>query len=90
VHPIPNVGNQRQKLELALQFINERTSPGSPFLLVYSRPFHGDPEGLLLKSLQETGNLKKQAEFAGIELYQGIKSAEFRVSNMAEKESRDK
>ena len=40
-----------------------------PFWLIYSREFHGDPQGLLLKHLTATRHLNLAAEFAGVTLY---------------------
>ncbi len=42
-----------------------------PIWLVYSRPFHGDPHGLLLKELQDRHLLAKQSELAGVTIYRG-------------------
>jgi hypothetical protein len=40
-----------------------------PFWLVYTRPFHGDPDGRLRTWLQSRRDLHLEARFAGIELY---------------------
>jgi uncharacterized membrane protein len=42
---------------------------GRPFWLIYSREFHGDPEGLLLKHLIRERHLAPAADFAGVVLY---------------------
>lgn len=40
-----------------------------PIWLIYSREFHGDPQGLLLEHLKATRRLNLAAEFAGVSLY---------------------
>lgn len=40
------------------------------YWLVYSRPFHGDPQGLLLRHLLMNG-LQWERAFAGVDLYRG-------------------
>jgi mannosyltransferase len=57
-------------LESALGRIRKKTGAG-PFWLVYSRPFHGDPKGILLLGLKNRAQLALRATFPGIELYQG-------------------
>jgi hypothetical protein len=46
------------------------------FWLIYSRPFHGDPGGLLLDDLLRRGMITLEASFAGAKLYQGRLAAE--------------
>jgi hypothetical protein len=58
-------------LDPALRMIREKTGVGKPFWLVYSRPFHGDPKGILLLDLKRRAQLSLRANLAGIELYQG-------------------
>jgi uncharacterized membrane protein len=43
--------------------------PNQPFWLIYSREFHGDPEGLLLQHLTAARHLSLVAEFPGVSLY---------------------
>jgi uncharacterized membrane protein len=40
-----------------------------PFWLIYSRAFHGDPQGLLLKHLTAERHLNLATEFAGVAIY---------------------
>lgn len=58
-------------LQLALSAIKRRQAGSNNFWLLYSRPFHGDPEGLLLEQLKASHALQKEAEFAGATLYRG-------------------
>jgi mannosyltransferase len=44
-------------------------SADRPFWLIYSREFHGDPQGLLLKHLTATRHLNAAAGFSGVTLY---------------------
>lgn len=49
-----------------------RTAAGArSFWFVYSRSFHGDPHGELLKALSESSDLVIENEFAGARLYRG-------------------
>jgi len=53
------------------EMINERIGVTGKFWLAYTREFHGDPQGKLLQSLQQTYSLELAESFAGIKLYQG-------------------
>jgi len=55
----------------ALRVVNTVTTPDSAFWLVYSRPFHSDPQGRLPRDLGSAGPLRARHEFAGITLYGG-------------------
>ncbi len=50
--------------------VDELPSGGS-YWLVYTRPFHGDPEGKLLSRLRNEGTIEKREAFTGIVLYRG-------------------
>ena len=56
----------------ALKVIREKCGAGKPFWLFYSRPFHGDPQRLLLRYLTEQGIVEFDHEFAGVQLYRGV------------------
>ena len=58
-------------LENALATIKSHTPPGCGYWLVYSRPFHGDPAGLLLKELLDGGSMELSREYAGVKLFRG-------------------
>jgi hypothetical protein len=45
--------------------------PDGRFWLVYTREFHGDPGGLLLKELTRRGLIERERDFAGAVLYRG-------------------
>jgi hypothetical protein len=46
-------------------------SPGGSFWLIYTRPFHGDAEGVLLQHLEKRGCITLERNFAGVQLYRG-------------------
>jgi mannosyltransferase len=49
--------------------LSAKAQPDRPFWLIYSREFHGDPKGMLLKHLTAERHLNLAAEFAGVALY---------------------
>lgn len=56
----------------ALRVIEANAPPASPFWLVYTRPFHGDPRGEVRDMMLRRGLIRQRAQFAGIVLYEGI------------------
>jgi len=56
---------------LAEQTLANSVPEGGEYWLVYTRPFHGDPDGKILARLSENAALNKVQEFAGIVLYRG-------------------
>ena len=61
----------QENLEESLQFIRHHVPEDKPFWLVYSRPFHGDPDGHLLDALLAERKIELRGRFDGICLYQG-------------------
>ncbi|MDO9383497.1 MAG: glycosyltransferase family 39 protein [Hyphomicrobiaceae bacterium] len=55
----------------ALNVIRGQIAAGQPFLLVYSRPWDGDPGGQVKQGLETAAGLKLEAEWSGIQLYAG-------------------
>jgi hypothetical protein len=45
--------------------------PAGSFWLIYTRPFHGDAEGVLLQHLAKRGWITLERTFAGVQLYRG-------------------
>ena len=41
----------------------------SEYWLVYARPFHGDPDGTVLRVLEQTERVERTKSFAGVELF---------------------
>jgi uncharacterized membrane protein len=69
---IPVKGVAREEtVATMMRAVQDQTTPGQVFWFVYSRPFDGDPRGLLLDSLTVRADLRKQAELAGMELFKG-------------------
>ena len=56
---------------LATQILKQKMPAGGDYWLVYTRSFHGDPEGQIFASLSEQGSLEKEEAFAGIILFRG-------------------
>ena len=71
IHPLPDVGFQAQYLHEALQVLEPFYAGHTPFWLVYTRAYHGDPTGQFKKTILEKSLVQTKANFAGIELYQG-------------------
>ena len=67
VEGVPNVSSDGQGLEAAASTVLEAEPAEPDVWLVYSRPFHGDPGGLLLDRLRSVA--QDTARFAGIEVY---------------------
>lgn len=59
--------NDAESIEAAMKIV-EANTPGKRSWLVYSRPFHGDPQGLVLDEFTKRGATLSQ-RFAGIDLY---------------------
>lgn len=71
IHPLPDVGFQAQHLNEALQILAPHSTGHTPFWLVYTRAYHGDPTGKFKKTILAKGLVQARTELAGIELYQG-------------------
>jgi Dolichyl-phosphate-mannose-protein mannosyltransferase len=71
VYPVPGVGSSGAGLPAAVRFADSTAPSGSPFWLVYTREFHGDPGGRFLDSLRRARALQQKAEFPGVVLYSG-------------------
>ena len=73
--PVPNVRNvvlsDKASVVRALQVMLNETQ--DRYWFVYSRSFHGDPQGLLIKELKLRG-LQFDRDFAGAQVYHGTKS----------------
>jgi hypothetical protein len=67
VGPVPGVSSEGDGLDEAVAVILAAEQAGTDIWLVYARPFHGDPGGLLLDRLQSAAS--RAERFAGIELY---------------------
>jgi uncharacterized membrane protein len=70
---LPNVVTTAE-LDSAVSLVRSKTQPDSSFWLVYSRPFHGDPTGRLLRDLTARARLTIRATLPGIQLYEGRSS----------------
>ena len=54
-----------------LRSLQRRASRGTPFWVVYTRPFHADPGGRLLAAMRASPILAERAGFAGILVFSG-------------------
>jgi hypothetical protein len=68
---LPNADEDGTGSEGALRVVTTATPPDSAYWLVYSRPFHSDPDGRLPGDLASVGLIRPRRDFAGITLYQG-------------------
>jgi mannosyltransferase len=68
---LPNVGEDGVGTDGTLRVVYTITPPHSAFWLVYTRPFHSDPDGLLPRDLGSGGLIRPRRDFAGITLYEG-------------------
>lgn len=71
---LPNFGDDGAGTDGALRVVNTITPPDSAFWLVYTRPFHSDPDRQLPRDLARSGPIRLRREFAGIALYEGTAS----------------
>jgi mannosyltransferase len=55
--------------------IDSTAALGKPYWLVYSRPFHDDPQGSVRQTMQRRDSLVLARSFAGVLLYRGVRSA---------------
>ena len=67
VERIPRVYASGEQLDVALRSIRSALGDRNECWLVYSRPFHGDPGGVLLEYIEPA--LIHATDFAGIRLY---------------------
>jgi hypothetical protein len=69
--PLPTIQPNNGSLEQAIAMIASRIGNHDRCWLAYSRPFHGDPAGLLLPALATRFTVARAPEvFAGFELYE--------------------
>ena len=68
---LPNADEDGTDSEGALRVMATVTPPDSAFWLVYTRPFHSDPDGQLPRDLARAGLIGPRRDFAGITLYEG-------------------
>lgn len=71
VMPVPGESAQGRELEDALRYVDSTAGKAGRFWLVYTREFHGDPQGRLLQALSSRRAVRLRARFAGIVLYAG-------------------
>ncbi|HEX7940935.1 MAG TPA: hypothetical protein VF488_03990, partial [Gemmatimonadaceae bacterium] len=76
---LPDADEDGHGSDGALRVVTTVTPPDSEFWLVYSRPFHSDPQGRLPRDLASAGPLRARHEFAGITLYGGTAKRSARV-----------
>jgi hypothetical protein len=55
------------------QVFEETIALGEEYLLIYSREFHGDPQGDFLELRESIDSLVPVAEYAGITIYRGVR-----------------
>ncbi|TWT90234.1 hypothetical protein Mal64_06180 [Pseudobythopirellula maris] len=81
LHEFPTPGERdvavrsEQEAGQALR-VASRLSRGGALWLVYSRPFHGDPEGLLLAAMKRDAGAELAVRLPGVDIYRGAVRAE--------------
>jgi uncharacterized membrane protein len=68
---LPNVGDDGVGTDGTLRVVYTVTPAESAFWLVYSRPFHSDPDGQVPRDLAKLRLIRPRRDFAGITLYEG-------------------
>ena len=71
---VPDAGTDSKNLQTALQYVDSVT-PGNRFWFVYTREFHGDPDGRFIDALPRVRDLQRRKQFAGITLFSGSSRA---------------
>ncbi len=66
---LASVTNATEAQKIVAEMIGDPAAAQTPFWFVYSREFHGDPDGHLLAALTESVGLTLEKEFAGARLY---------------------
>ena len=72
VYPLPDASGDSLRVTRAIGLIRALTPAGSPYWLVYSRAFHGDPNGAVKDALEDRHGLEPAARFSGAVLYRGV------------------
>lgn len=71
VVPIPSPRSPDPSLSEQLAVFDATVAVGEEYLFVYSREFHGDPDGQFLSLREAADGLVPVAEYAGITIYRG-------------------
>ncbi|NNC93740.1 MAG: hypothetical protein HKN80_14755 [Acidimicrobiia bacterium] len=71
ISPLPSTGHEDPDIREQTNALANAVDLGEKYLLIYSRPFHGDPHSAFLSSRTAIDGLKPVAELAGITIYQG-------------------
>jgi hypothetical protein len=74
VHALPDVASDTGASAQTIAAVRDALSADGDFWLVYSRPFHADPDGEALARMKAVFNLEPAADFAGVHLYRGTSS----------------
>ena len=72
---IPSLATGESDLADALQVLDASAGPGEPYYLVYTQPFYSDRHGELLATLTARDGLTLVQEFAGMDVYRGVRAA---------------
>jgi 4-amino-4-deoxy-L-arabinose transferase-like glycosyltransferase len=69
VYSLPNIQPDGANLSQALHAVASNAPSSTPFWLVYTREFHGDPRHQILQGLQRNYPVTPEARFPGVTLY---------------------
>ncbi len=76
VDDVAELSDSQGLVSLAEKALAENLQSGVSYWLVYTREFHGDPDGDILTRLRRRDDIEKVQEFAGIVLYRGLVQSE--------------
>ena len=71
VSPLPERKLGTSDVPTALRVLTDRDQSRGVFWILYTRPFHSDPDGSLIAGLQALPGITTQAEFPGVLLLRG-------------------
>ena len=77
LHSVPSSGVAHKRVNLGLEYLDRYVPKGDQYWLVYTRPFHGDPDGQLLATLLRRKAVRELAVFPGAVVYRGLPSRTF-------------
>ena len=72
VIPVESVADTGENLAEVIDSIKRVVGKQGKFWLFYSRAYHGDPEGMLLKSLLSENVIEERGSWPGVRLFQGV------------------
>ena len=66
---IPMTADYEKRTDEMALILEKLSAKHSGFWLFYTREFHEDPDGVLMRQLQDAARITPASEFAGVKLY---------------------